>query len=199
MAETEKREIVLRQELLSTQQSLSNCEKVVEKQKETLKKMETEKLRLMNFKQNKGKRLEELEQKVAQYQVFEKVNVEKLIQVLYKQQSELEELKNENSSYDARLHYNATKNEDELRAANRKFQNETYLKNRAIDQLKELRKELDSEPMTSDQNTVAFWKDKCHQIYQLCQEMKDENQFIAQRCKQLAEMAVNMTNKMQKE
>lgn len=51
MAEVEKREIGLRYELLQTQQSLSNSEKVVEKQAETLKKSETEKLRLMNYKQ----------------------------------------------------------------------------------------------------------------------------------------------------
>jgi len=46
--------------------------------------METEKMRLQNFKVNKGKRLDELEQKVAQYKIFEKVNVDKLISVLFK-------------------------------------------------------------------------------------------------------------------
>ena len=79
MAELEKREAVLRQEVLMTQQALSNSEKMVEKQNDTMRKMETEKVRLLNFKASKGKRLEELEQKVAQYQVFEKVNVDKLI------------------------------------------------------------------------------------------------------------------------
>ena len=85
LAESEKREHLLRQELVMTQQNLSNCEKVIEKQREYINKLDTEKVRLQNFKQNKGKRLDELEQKVAQYEIFEKVNVEKLIMLLNKQ------------------------------------------------------------------------------------------------------------------
>ena len=79
LAEAEKREHILRQELVMTQQSLSNCEKVVEKQRDHIAKLDTEKVRLQNFKQNKGRRLDELEHKVSQYEIFEKVNVEKLI------------------------------------------------------------------------------------------------------------------------
>lgn len=70
--------------MLISQQTLSNCEKIIEKQKDTIKVLETERVRLLNFKENKGKRLDELEQKVTQYQIYEKVNVEKLIQILYK-------------------------------------------------------------------------------------------------------------------
>jgi len=38
---------------------------VVEKQRDHINKLDTEKVRLQNFKQNKGRRLDELEQKVA--------------------------------------------------------------------------------------------------------------------------------------
>jgi hypothetical protein len=65
LAEAEKRERILRQELVLTQQGLSTCEKVVEKQRDHINKLDTEKVRLQNFKQNKGRRLDELEHKVA--------------------------------------------------------------------------------------------------------------------------------------
>jgi hypothetical protein len=51
MAESEKRENILRQELVISQQSLSNSEKMIEKQREHIKKLETEVVRLQNFKQ----------------------------------------------------------------------------------------------------------------------------------------------------
>jgi secreted Zn-dependent insulinase-like peptidase len=93
LAEAEKRERILRQELVLTQQGLSTCEKVVEKQRDHINKLDTEKVRLQNFKQNKGRRLDELEHKVAQYEMFEKINVEKLIAVLDKQDKELTSLR----------------------------------------------------------------------------------------------------------
>ena len=114
MAEAEKREHVLRQELVMTQQSLSNCEKIIEKQKDTIKAHETEKVRLLNFKASKGKRLEELEQKIAQYQIFEKVNVEKILKVLYKQRSELDTLKSDKGNFNQKMHMSVKRNREEL-------------------------------------------------------------------------------------
>ena len=105
LAEAEKRENVLREELVLTQQSLSNCEKVVEKQREHITKLDTEKVRLQNFKQNKGRRLDELEKKVAQYEIFEKINVEKLIAVLNKQQNELVGLRNDSKNFKYQTHH----------------------------------------------------------------------------------------------
>ena len=93
LAEAEKRERILRQELVLTQQGLSTCEKVVEKQRDHINKLDTEKVRLQNFKQNKGRRLDELEPKVAQYEMFEKIDVEKLIAVLDRQDKEVRALR----------------------------------------------------------------------------------------------------------
>ena len=48
----------------------------------------------------------------------------------------------------------------------------------------------------SNLQTVGFWKDKCKECYQLCKEMKDENEYVTQRCKQLADMAVNLMQRV---
>jgi hypothetical protein len=139
MAESEKREHVLREELLLTQQKLSNCEKVIEKMKDQTKKMETEKMRLQNFKVNKGKRLEELEQKVAQYKLFEKVDVDKLISVLFKQQNELGLLRSEGTNFNNTLKYSQKKNKEELDQALKKFKQENTLRIKALQQVEAMR------------------------------------------------------------
>lgn len=64
LAEAEKKENILRQELIATQSSMGNAEKQIEDLKDYVSKLESEKNRLTNFKQQKGKRLEELEAKV---------------------------------------------------------------------------------------------------------------------------------------
>lgn len=89
-------------------------------------------MRLQQFKANKGKRLDELEQKVSQYQIFEKVNVEKLIVVLKKQQESIASLQVDNANYSRKIEQNHRRNQDELRDVHRKFVNENELKNRAI-------------------------------------------------------------------
>jgi hypothetical protein len=81
-AESEKREKVLKQELLFTQQSLSASEKVIEKLKEDLRKSEEDRIRLNQYKTNKSQRLEELESKVRKFEVLENINLEKLIDTL---------------------------------------------------------------------------------------------------------------------
>ena len=50
MAESEKREIILKQELLFTQQSLSAAQKVIEKLQEEMKKVEADRQRLYKYK-----------------------------------------------------------------------------------------------------------------------------------------------------
>ena len=50
MAESEKRETILKQELLFTQQSLSSAQKVIEKLQEEMKKVESDRQRLYKYK-----------------------------------------------------------------------------------------------------------------------------------------------------
>lgn len=54
MAESEKREKILKQELLFTQQSLSSAEKVIEKLQEELRNLEAERERLAKYKNSKS-------------------------------------------------------------------------------------------------------------------------------------------------
>ena len=79
MAESEKREKIFKQELLFTQQSLSSAEKVIEKLQEEMKKLEAERERLAKYKNSKAQRLKDLEDRVKKQEVFENIDIEKLI------------------------------------------------------------------------------------------------------------------------
>mmetsp|Transcript_44771 Transcript_44771/g.59459 ORF Transcript_44771/g.59459 Transcript_44771/m.59459 type:complete len:164 (-) Transcript_44771:1958-2449(-) len=88
MAESEKRETILKQELLFTQQSLSASEKVIEKLQEEMKKVEADRQRLYKYKHSKAERLKELEDKIKKFEVYENIDTDKLINVLGKKDEE---------------------------------------------------------------------------------------------------------------
>lgn len=92
MAESEKRETILKQELLFTQQSLSAAEKVIEKLQEEMKKVEADRQRLYKYKHSKAERLKELEDKIKKFEVYENIDTDKLINVLGKKDKECKQL-----------------------------------------------------------------------------------------------------------
>ena len=92
MAEAEKRETILKQELLFTQQSLSAAEKVIEKLQDEMKKVEADRQRLYKYKHSKAERLKELEDKIKKFEVYENIDTDKLINVLGKKDEECKQL-----------------------------------------------------------------------------------------------------------
>ena len=103
MAESEKREKILKQELLFTQQSLSASEKVIEKLQEEMKKVEADRQRLYKYKHSKAERLKELEDKVKKVEVFENIDTDKLITVLAKKDQEVKQLQEKTENYDEKM------------------------------------------------------------------------------------------------
>jgi hypothetical protein len=69
---------------------------------------------------------------VSQYETFEKINVEKLIAVLDKQDKELKSLRNDSSNVSNHFEFMQKKNREELNEVHKKFKLETSLKNVAI-------------------------------------------------------------------
>ena len=64
LAESEKREQVLKQEKDYIMQSLTSSQKVIDQLKEEMKNLDNERTRLLNYKTTKQQRLNELESKV---------------------------------------------------------------------------------------------------------------------------------------
>jgi uncharacterized protein HemY len=82
LAEVEKRESILKQELVFTQQWLTKSEKANEMLKDELKKVEAERLRLSKYKANTTSRLQDLEGKVKSLGVLGSIDLDKLLEMI---------------------------------------------------------------------------------------------------------------------
>ena len=93
LQEAEKRERVLKQELLFTQQSLSASEKTILNLKEEIRHIDAERIRLQNFKSTQYQRLKELEIKNHKAELMEVIDTDKLLMALSSKDQQLRDLK----------------------------------------------------------------------------------------------------------
>ena len=55
------------------------------------------------------------------------------------------------------------------------------------------------EDLEQNGSNGTLWKEKCKEIYQMCISLKEDNQYISDRCRQIADLAVNVINNYQKD
>ena len=89
LAEAEKREQIMRQELYYTQQSLASYEKLIEKLQAQLENLQNQKLRLQQYKNSKSKRIEELESKMRDVEILENIDLTKVLEELRQRDKKL--------------------------------------------------------------------------------------------------------------
>lgn len=82
LAESEKREKILKQEIERAQQEIATQEKIIERLKDDIKKEGREKQKLQQYKNTKAKRLDELETKAREFEVLSSVNLSKILSLL---------------------------------------------------------------------------------------------------------------------
>lgn len=87
-------------------------------------------------------------------------------------------------------------NKQELREVYRRFRQETGLKNLAVENLENMRQEIRALELNSDQAVQTIWKEKCQELYQICLQIKEENSYLTDRCKQMAELAVSLMTQL---
>lgn len=90
--ESQRREALLKQELSYTQQSLAAAEKLADKLQTSIEDMNNQRLRLQQYKSNKGKRLNELEQRVKQQEKIEHKDNQVLLTQFYVQNEKVQSL-----------------------------------------------------------------------------------------------------------
>ncbi len=184
MAETEKREKILKQELLFTQQTLSSAEKVIEKLQEEMKNLESERERLAKYKNSKAQRLKDLEDRVKKQEVFENIDIEKLIDVLGKKDTELKNLKDISKFAETRVDNAENQKNKAIKQINQKFLKEQEKTQQIMDKMEQMKLELKMLE-TSDQSVASIWKRKCLDLFEVCQTLKTENEELRDRCKDL--------------
>ena len=184
MAESEKREKIFKQELLFTQQSLSSAEKVIEKLQEEMKKLEAERERLAKYKNSKAQRLKDLEDRVKKQEVFENIDIEKLIDLLGKKDTELKNLKEISKFAETRVDNAENQKSKAIKQINQKFFKEQEKTQHIMEKMEQMKLELKMLE-TSDQSVASIWKRKCLDMFEVCQTLKTENEELRDRCKDL--------------
>ena len=90
LAEAEKREKILKQELERAQYEIATQEKIIERLKDDVKAESREKQKLIQYKSNKSKRLDELENKAREFEVLENVDLHKLLGMMERKEKRIE-------------------------------------------------------------------------------------------------------------
>lgn len=82
---------------------MAASEKVIDKLKDDLRKSESDRIRLSQYKTTKAQRLEELESKVRKFEVMENINLEKLIDALGKKERQITKLKDVEKNFNEKV------------------------------------------------------------------------------------------------
>lgn len=180
LGESQRRENLLKQELSYTQQALSAAEKLAEKLQTQIEDMNTQRLRLQQYKANKGKRLSELEEQVKQFEKIEFLDNQKLLNTYMKQQRRIQIQKNgEMENYKQYLsQHNGYQRE--IHELNKKIAKERKLKAEAYDQLSLFREEMQGIEQDQDPS-LKLWQSRYYEVLDEIRTSKEENIKLRER------------------
>ena len=174
LAESEKREAIMRQELFFTQQSLATCEKIISKMQSQLEVLQNQRLRLQQYKNNKSKRLDELESKVRQMEILENIDLNKLLDELRLRDRKLSQLTKIEKNLETKISSIYKIGEQKVDQMRHKYLQEKKIKESAFARLDGLRMEIraiEGQDIGDD-----IWKEKCKELFNLCKELQKENE-----------------------
>ena len=165
LAESEKREAIMRQELFFTQQSLATCEKIISKMQSQLEVLQNQRLRLQQYKNNKSKRLDELESKVRQMEILENIDLNKLLDELRLRDRKLSQLTKIEKNLQGKINSVYRIGEQKVDEMRHKYLQEKKIKDSAFARLDGLRMEIraiEGQDIGDD-----IWKEKCKELFSL--------------------------------
>lgn len=149
-----------------------------------MKKLESERERLAKYKNSKAQRLKDLEDRVKKQEVFENIDIEKLIDVLGKKDIEVKNLKDISKFAETRVDNAEQQKNKAIKQINQKFLKEQEKTQQIMDKMEQMKLELKMLE-TSDQSVASIWKRKCLDMFEVCQTLKTENEELRDRCKEL--------------
>ncbi len=142
LAESEKRERVLKQELQRTQEEVASQDKVLERIKDELKAEQLEKHKLLNFKETKMKRLNQLEDMSKQMELLQSIDLDKVLNAMGNKEKQLEQLKAETkdgAEVIAQIYRSKAKEVNKTREF---AMNESKVKDQALQKMEQLKAEI---------------------------------------------------------
>ena len=198
MAEAEKREKILKQELLFTQQSLAAAEKVIEKLQEEMRKYEAVQQRLKRYKDQNAERLKEYEDKLKKFEVYENIDTDKLINVLSKKDQEVTQLQGIADNFNEQINLVENRKDKEVTSLKSKFLKEQVKTQQIVEKMEQMKLELKMLE-SNDTSVAAIWKKKCLDLFEVCQTLKTENEDLRDRCKEVISQGIQLADEMNKD
>ena len=129
--------------------------------------------------------MHELQEKVTKISLFEKVDTDKLLMALAKKDDQVTALQSSNAlTQNAFNAHESRRNQDvlKLKAALRDEQ----LKSRAVvERMEQMKVELKLMESSGDQSVTNVWRQKCIELYDVCQQVRTENEELRGKCREL--------------
>ena len=110
--------------------------------KDELKKERGDKVKLIQYKQTKSKRLDELEGKAREFEVLHNLNLPKMLGLLESKQDKINYLTSKEKLQEAQISQMQKLKAQEMLGIQKKYQSEMKIKNEAMSKLEGLRHEL---------------------------------------------------------
>lgn len=139
LAEGEKREKILKQEIERAQQEIATQEKIIERLKDDIKKEGREKQKLLQYRNTKSKRLDELETKAREFEVLSSVNLDKILSLLESKEKKIGELSRTDNQMNDYIKAMTHVNGQEMHKVKQRANDETKYKIEAMTKLEGLR------------------------------------------------------------
>jgi hypothetical protein len=124
------------------QQEIATQEKIIERLKDDIKREGVEKQKLLQFRNTKSKRLNELEAKAREFEVLSSVNLGKILTLLEQKETKITELQRSDANTQEFVQAMARVNKHEIGGVRKRAKEESNLKMQAMNKLETLRQEL---------------------------------------------------------
>ena len=153
--------------------------------KDDLRKSESDRIRLSQYKTTKAQRLEELENKVRKFEVMENINLEKLIDALGSKEKQIIKLKDIEKNFTEKLDGVEKRKDNEIVQVKNQYHKELGMKKEVLERLEGLRMELRLLEKNEGSMTEV-WKSKCKELVDICNKLKVENDTLRSKITQIA-------------
>jgi hypothetical protein len=173
LSESQRREALLKQELSYTQQALASAEKLCEKLQSQIEEMNVQRLRLQQYKTNKGRRLVELETKAREVTKLDNLDKHRMMGQLVTHNKRLQH-------YRHAEHIDETSKLESFGALQRhikdlklQLRREQDLKLQAFNRLSDLREEVQAEEI-GQESLANLWKTRYQELLQQFEGLREQ-------------------------
>jgi len=163
-----------------------------------MRKVEADRQRLYKYKHSKAERLKELEDKIKKFEVYENIDTDKLINVLGKKDDECRRLQSIADNFNQQIDLVEHRRQRELGAYKEKLVSEQVKTQQIVEKMEQMKLELKMLE-SNDTSVASIWKKKCLDLFEVCQTLKQENEELRDRCKELIVQGMQLADAVNQE